>query len=212
MVIYTNMQFKTWFENNQNTNLIFCDLDETLVKTKYLVNAIDEIYDRQEYKERLKSGTLPQDPEEIANQLISQGWKIIKLNPNDWQNTWFCSYRRPGADEFLQSIQSFAEVYILTSGKTQFQTQVVQSHGFPVEKVIGKDAYGEIESIPLELRQNSILVDDLGPNTIGVRQKIDVIGIGPERHVQVHPYLGPKSREAGNLSDALTQIKGLFTG
>lgn len=197
--------FKQWMENLIAQNIVFVDLDETLVKTSYLVNANLNLYK----KERILSRDVPSDPKIKARDHENNGGKIIKLqeSENNWENTWFVTYLRPGAIEFIKALYARAKVCILTSGGKEFQTRVIQVHNIPIPEhnIYGKFNYEDVPQSPY-----AVLVDDLEETTSGVYGKLQAIGVGTSRFVHVEPWLNFSKQDDTGLAAVLPKIMQLL--
>lgn len=195
--------FKTWLEEDEK-GFIFVDLDETLVLTRYLINANNTLFSREQ---RL-SGEYPRDPKTLAKLHSENGGTVIKINQSedDWANNWFVTYRRPGAIEFIESIKPLTQVFILTSGGKPFQTNVIKIHKIPIaeNQILGRQEYGQVPQNP-----KSVLVDDLTPQTSGAKNKLQAIG--SQNLIHVMPWLDVDMSDNVLLSQTLPQIKKYFS-
>lgn len=162
------MNFQIWLEQKEKP-IIFVDLDETLLSTVYLQNAGGWIKDKEEYYKI--SNTL--------NYWKQRGEKIIKQGKDT-----FLTRMRPHADTFLNKLKKLGEVYVLTSGRTEFQQKVAKLHGFDVP-VIGKDKYNLVPK-----SENPILIDDLPIDSGGAHEKLEAIGGKISNYVKVNPWFG----------------------
>jgi len=186
------MNFRQWLikEEKNGRAVIFCDLDETLVRTQYLVNSRNDLAPRepeQGLADRMAIvNQLPLGPEELTQAWEEKGAKIIKIDesPEDWMNKWFITRSRPHAQETLKTLQQMGEVYILTSGGTAFQRMVIEANEFPIppDRVLGKDRYNEANLIAQNA--NTVLIDDL-PGGGNKPHEIDIDEI-----IEIKPWLG----------------------
>lgn len=186
------MQFKNWLNW-----YIFCDLDETIIKTTPLGN-IHPSFIGNELYQKLKE----LKEEEQVQLLKEKGEKVLKFD-----NYYFITRLRPNAHYFLKELSKLGEVSILTSGGNQFQTKVIKSHELPVEKIYGKEDYNKIPKV-----KNSILIDDLGLSTSGVVRKLNAMGheVEPHQeesfhHIWIKPWDG--ITEDNELLGVLEEVK-----
>jgi hypothetical protein len=173
------MRFRKFYEQ-VNGNNIYVDLDETLVKTQYLMNA---------------SNWLPihnLSLENLADEFEKRGEKVIRFG-SDPKNEWFVTRVRPHAHEFLNVLHGMGEVAILTTGGTEFQAQVVKLHDLPIKSVYGREQYGSLPKSP-----RSILIDDnWSMQSMGIESKIKAIGCGTDRVVVAPGWQGKDASDNG---------------
>lgn len=160
---------------------IFVDLDETLVRTLC-----------PDYGDKIPEGT----PETATR---------VK---RDGSESKYYSIIRPGAEEFLKQLRTLAnKVYILTSGGTAIQSQVISRLGLDkyVDGVFGSDRYTKVPKGGI-----TILIDDSNPRGRGVRTKmVDAMGVeeGEEQRqlVTVPGFMGDPN-DAG-LTGVADEVK-----
>jgi hypothetical protein len=142
--------------------------------------------------------------EDAAREFEKRGEKVIKIGPKP-ENDWFVTRRRPYAIEFLTALNNLGQTFVLTSGRTGFQTEVVNMHKLPVRGVYGKDRYGSVKQSP-----QAILIDDnWNLQSMGIEAKVGAIGCGTDRVVVVKVWMGDDPADNG-LMEILPKIKTLL--
>ena len=196
------MKFNTWLENKMD-KAIFCDLDETLVCTKPLDSILSylgspEAGSAAERFAKLKQRRANYDSKSKEEQI--DFWKEMGGKHFDYDGTAYITFARPYSHEFLSSLSN---VYILTSGGTKFQSVVIKLHGFHVKDIFGRDRYGAVP------KYDSLLIDDLDTNTLGVHEKLQAIG--SDKHIKVSPW-SSIGKEDNELLRILPIIEAFWEG
>ncbi len=133
------------------------------------------------------------------------------------------AFARPRTIEFVQACLALdPTTAILTSGKATWQWKLARRLGLPDVELYGREDFGKIPSHP-----HNLLVDDLGPRTAGVQEKMKALGFQPtkeprsydpknydlvyptERHIQISPWDG-KDASDDELFNLLPRIKALL--
>ena len=157
------MNFKQWLENREEKLKVFLDLDETLVNTvRFQFNG-----------ERLQFNDI-EEMEKLGGKIIGD----------------YISFLRPHTIDFIKELQKKLEVYILTSGKKDFQKQIIKIHNIPINdsNIFTREDYydkgSEENNIPKF--SNSILVDDNTHGSSGINDKLYALGAIQDRNPKIN--------------------------
>lgn len=203
--------------------MIYIDFDETLAVVASLDNAFTRFMpyeDGVEIEKRLASRRAQRDRFESLNKgeqiAYWQGQGGVYIQ--DRQFGEFIAFARPQAYDFIVACSKLAPTCILTAGGTRFQSNVARRLKLPEVDCYGRERYTEVPH-----HQYNLLVDDLGPNTIGVQGKMKALGfegvaqeghfdlIYPTtRHIFVPGWDGKDRNDRRLIDDALPRIESLL--
>lgn len=181
--------------------MIYLDFDDTLIRCARLSDAFTwftpwtgEPSERMKIRKKLRSEFEALSENEQINHWCRQGGVLIQYGDEKR-----IAFARPGAYTFIAECLKIGTTHILTSGKTEYQTCIARNLGILLE-CYGRDRYNDVESNP-----NNILVDDLQATTLGVSEKMKVLGITEERFINVKGWNG-QDQDRTPLTDVLTRL------
>lgn len=173
------MNFREWIEEAAADNTIFCDLDDTLVKSKHIssMSIYDLVPRNLSFRDRMEKGRAMQDSGyDVLQGHIEQGWI-----PFESHGERYIAQPKPNAHKFVEELRKMGQVFVYTQGKKEHQLKVIQACELPFapNQVFGREDYGHMPHSP-----NAVLIDDLGVNTQGVTEKLRSLGLSEDRFVQ----------------------------
>lgn len=119
---------------------------------------------------------------------------------------------RPGLERFLNTLQSFATLYILSAGSPRYLAAAIPALG--IEGYFKDVISTQGGSVPRILPRQWVLVDDLGVGTGNTQFKLKMLGdTDPERLVQIKTFQGETNDNAlagivGVIQDRLMRWQG----
>ena len=163
-----------------STPALFVDLDETLVKSRCVLQ------------------------NEVAR-YEDAGWKQLTVwDTRRDERVYYMTRARPCAARFMEVLRCTRPTFILTTGGEAFQTRVCEAHGIESDELFGSESLSTREEPEalywrIPLTKCPILLDDLRPEQAGCDAKLRALqGLLPygaadepsaEWHVQVNAWL-----------------------
>lgn len=175
--------------------LVFLDFDETLAhaamgdRQKQITDADRSLQMRQKFHTKLNTENTKRMVEEAKADLehaLDSDLPVISF-PNGGVYTL---HPRPGLKRFLNTLKSFADLYILSAGAPSYLDRAVPALGIEgyFKGVISTKGGG---GVPRTLPKAWVLVDDLAVGTMGISAKQRVLGDSDtDRYLQIKPYTG----------------------
>lgn len=201
------LTFKEWLETTTtNQNLIFLDMDETLLHSVPKQNA---------EQDKLKATTSKKmrARRQARNEFKAQMYAEAPVVGDRY------IVARPHLEEALEEIKKLGKLHVLTAASPQYAVACANALGI-------KDYFDEIFSsrtmMPINVwDRNWVLVDDLNHSAMGVIEKIRLLGPGPvydleyppemvERTIQIKPWMidDPNDRA---LLDVISDIRRVLS-
>ena len=160
------------------TPAFFVDLDETLVKSKCVLQS------------------------EVAR-YEDAGWKTLTIwDTRRDERVYYVTRARPYAQRFMEALRCVAPTFVLTTGRETHQLRVCDAHGIKADALFGRESLSPREEPEalywrIPLTPYPILLDDLRPEQAGCATKLRALqGLLPyedtapsaEWHVQVNAW------------------------
>ena len=155
------MKFSIWLESVTNRPIVFSDMDETLVHSF----DIDWLHDSIDHKK-------------FARDVVpDKNVKKIHAKKRDMY-----IFPRPGAEKFIENINKFADLIILSHNTKEYCETVIKTFGW--SKYI-QNCYSTGDLEPNSLYQkykledkNWLLIDNLDIHSVEVTSKLRILGLG----------------------------------
>jgi hypothetical protein len=160
------MRFSLWLEKTESGRpIVFSDMDETLVHNM----EIGWLKDSPENKEFAKLVVPGKSPYPDVKKIHAED-KDMYVFP------------RPGATEFIKSVNEFADFYFLSHSRIDYVEKVVEVMGW---KKIVKGCFSAGDTKPGELAKKFnlasrkwLLIDNLHIHSIEITNKLRILGLG----------------------------------
>ncbi len=197
------ISFKLWLEQEDAQQpIVFVDLDETLIKTQFLRDAVTRWAVNSD---NVSYDYFTKNPNEFENYQKKMFESLKKLSPiligsvSDPNNS-YVSLLRPHAIDFVKSLKPF-RVCALTSGKKDFQQDIINRQNIPFDNVYGRE---DIKTGNVSKSKIAVLVDDLSPTTSGIQSKMIAMGILQQ---ETNDFDDESNQDVNKIYNHFVQVK-----